>query len=84
MITGSDDGSTKILDLMEGRPVFTLLGHDDAVTSVAFSANGENFATGGRDKQVRDIYFLQLVIYSIVHLLFQYFGVATIDSVIEC
>lgn len=53
MITGSDDGTTKIIDLFEGRPIFTLLGHDDSVTAVAFTADGENFATGGRDKQVR-------------------------------
>lgn len=64
MVTGSEDGSTKILDLLEGRPVYTLVGHDDAVTAVAFSHDGENFATAGKDKQVK--YQFEL---SLLHLL---------------
>lgn len=52
MITGSEDGSTKVLDLLEGRPIYTLVGHDDAVTAVAFSGDGDDFATAGKDKQV--------------------------------
>lgn len=52
MITGGEDGSSKILDLMEGRPAYTLLGHDDAVTATAFTSDGEHFSTGSRDKQV--------------------------------
>lgn len=52
LLTASDDGSTKLIDLIEGRPIYTLLGHDDAVTAVAFTADGQNFASGGRDKTV--------------------------------
>ena len=52
MLTGSNDGLTKILDLVEGRDIYTLKGHNDAVTSVKFSKDGEFFATGSKDKHV--------------------------------
>jgi WD40 repeat protein len=41
------------MDLLEGRPIYTLQGHEGPVTSVTFSANGEYFASGGADQQVR-------------------------------
>lgn len=37
---------------MEGRPIYTLKGHNSAVTSVAFSLNGDYFASGGADFQL--------------------------------
>lgn len=37
---------------MEGRPVYTLLGHVDAVTATAFTSEIEHFSTGSRDKQI--------------------------------
>lgn len=42
----------QIIDLLEGRPVYTLQGHDGPVRAVAASADGNYFASGGEDKQV--------------------------------
>jgi WD40 repeat protein len=41
------------MDLLEGRPIYTLQGHEGPITSVTFSANGQYFASGGADQQVR-------------------------------
>ena len=48
----SDDKKTKILDLIEGRPIFTLYGPRDGLCAVAFKSNGSLFATGGKDKEL--------------------------------
>ena len=44
----------QVLDLLEGRPIYTLKGHANgtSVTSVTFSSNGEFFASGGTDQQL--------------------------------
>lgn len=55
LVAGSDDGSLKILDLMEARQLYTIMGHTGPVTSVKFSADGEHFVTGGADKHVSNI-----------------------------
>lgn len=41
-----------MLDLLEGRQIYTIQGHDGPVTAVAFSASGNYFASGGSDSQV--------------------------------
>lgn len=90
MITGSSDSTVKILDLLEGRLIYTLHGHkvtsllpsfsasrqqrnmispdlllecfwlyspvfQGPVFTVAFSRNGDLFASGGADGQVCSI-----------------------------
>ncbi|XP_012523864.1 POC1 centriolar protein homolog A isoform X2 [Monomorium pharaonis] len=54
MLTASDDSTMKILDLLEGRPIYTLKGpsYKTAITSIAFSKDGEFFASGGTDRQI--------------------------------
>lgn len=52
LITASSDSTLKILDLMEGRLLYTLHGHQGPATTVAFSRTGEYFASGGSDEQV--------------------------------
>lgn len=42
----------QVLDLLEGRPIYTLKGHATAVTSVTFSSDGQFFASGGADRQL--------------------------------
>lgn len=42
----------QVLDLREGRLIYTVSVHDGAVTAVAFSSDGSYFASGGADKQV--------------------------------
>lgn len=46
LVTGSQEGTLKVLDLMEGRPSYTLYGPKGAVHSVKFSQDGNYFATG--------------------------------------
>lgn len=41
-----------MLDLLEGRPIYTLKGHCGAVTAIKFSPTGEFFASGGCDQQL--------------------------------
>ena len=53
LASSSLDGSIKIFDLLEARPVFDLLGHEKPVTAVAFSPkNGSTIASGGKDSLV--------------------------------
>lgn len=42
----------QVLDLLEGRPIYTLKGHSDSVTSITFSEEGNYFASGGSDCQI--------------------------------
>lgn len=44
----------QVLDLLEGRPIYTLKGHRNgtSVTSITFSSNGEFFASAGADCQL--------------------------------
>lgn len=41
-----------MLDLLEGRPIYTLKGHNSSVTSIAFSQCGDYFASGSSDCQL--------------------------------
>ena len=45
-MSGSEDGSIKIFDLLEARPIYDLLGHKGSVTSVRFSPKGDYMASG--------------------------------------
>lgn len=59
--TCSADGTLKILDLLEGRPIYTLHGHHGAVTCCNFSSDGEYFASGGHDKQVQYTFIIIII-----------------------
>lgn len=48
----SEDAKIKILDLVEGRPIFTLYGPRTGVLATAFSHDGKLFATGGKDMEL--------------------------------
>uniref|UniRef100_A0A3Q2VDI0 POC1 centriolar protein homolog A n=1 Tax=Haplochromis burtoni TaxID=8153 RepID=A0A3Q2VDI0_HAPBU len=52
LITASSDSTMKVLDLVEGKLLYTLHGHQGPVTCVAFSRTGEYFSSGGSDEQV--------------------------------
>jgi centriolar protein POC1 len=69
LLTGSSDGTLKVFDLIEGRLIYTLHGHQvntifilyyltmscssqGPTMSVAFSKQGDYFASGGQDQQV--------------------------------
>ncbi|XP_056273094.1 POC1 centriolar protein homolog B isoform X2 [Pseudoliparis swirei] len=52
LVGGSSDGAVQLLDLLEGRLLYTLHGHQGSVNSVVFSRAGDLFASGGADCQV--------------------------------
>jgi centriolar protein POC1 len=52
LLTGSSDATLKVFDLIEGRLIYTLHGHQGPTMSVAFSKQGDYFASGGQDQQV--------------------------------
>lgn len=52
-LIGNEDGSAKILDLVNGTELHTLKGHADAITSVAFSPDARIALTGSFDRTVR-------------------------------
>lgn len=52
LISTGKDGKVIIVDVMEGRPLYTLGGHQGAVFCVRFSADGEFFASGGADRHI--------------------------------
>lgn len=52
LLAASDDGTIKILDLLEARQLYTITGHSGPVTAVKFSADGKHFVTGGLDKHI--------------------------------
>lgn len=42
----------QIIDLLEGRPVYTLKGHEGLLLAIATSHDGNYFSSGGSDKQI--------------------------------
>jgi U3 small nucleolar RNA-associated protein 13 len=52
LVTGSDDGATKVWSLTDKSCLATLGQHMSAVTCVSFSGSGGIMATGSRDKVV--------------------------------
>lgn len=58
LLCGWSDGMVRVYDLDNPRPIFGVRAHQDAVYSVAFSADGSVFSTGSRDGVV---YFWRLL-----------------------
>ena len=52
-LIGNEDGSAKILDLVNGTELHTFKGHTDGITSVAFSPDARIAITGSFDRTVR-------------------------------
>src|SRR5262249_3122675 len=49
----SEDQTVKVWDAEKGEELFTLKGHTDKVTSVAFSPDGKQLATASPDRTVK-------------------------------
>src|SRR5262249_54435286 len=50
---GLDERSAQVLDAATGKLIFTLKGHKDPVSGVAFSPDGKRIVTGSRDKTAK-------------------------------
>lgn len=52
LASSSEDGSLKLFDLLEARPIYDLRGHNRPVTAAQFSPKGDFLASGGSDNLV--------------------------------
>jgi len=51
-ITISEDKTLKILDVIEGRPIFTIFGHKGGLKGIGISPDGILVGTGGEDRSL--------------------------------
>ncbi|TNJ29827.1 WD40 repeat protein [Giardia muris] len=49
LVSAGVDGTARVLDLVQGRPLYTVRGHDGGINCVCFCPDGSVFATGGDD-----------------------------------
>lgn len=52
LLTSGKDKSIRIVDVLEGKPIYTLTGHEGEINCVRFDKTGEYFASAGTDKSV--------------------------------
>lgn len=60
LLTSGQDGTMKFVDVLEGRPLYTLEGHCGPVRTISFTNDGQNFASGGKDRHVMVIFFFSV------------------------
>jgi len=53
VLSGSDDGTVKLWDVVTGKEVRTFAGHTDRISSVAFSPDGRQVLSGSNDETVK-------------------------------
>lgn len=53
LLACSADATSKIINVIEGRLLYTLKGHYKSVFSCAFSSDGSRFLTAGKDKSLK-------------------------------
>jgi WD40 repeat protein len=53
VIADSPDGTAMVWDISRGEQLFTLQGHDSAISSIAFSSDGRQIAVGSVDGTAR-------------------------------
>lgn len=60
LLTSGKDKGIRVVDVLEGKPIYTVTGHETEVSCVRFDKTGDYFASGGADKciLVRIICFL--------------------------
>merc|ERR1712066_1121422 len=52
LASSSEDELLKLWDLREGRLLYKLIGHKNAVTCCTFAPSGSSFVSGGKDSLV--------------------------------
>ena len=53
LAAGLSDGQIMLWDMAGARPLHTLTGHEDYVTSLAYSSDGRQLISSSRDRTVR-------------------------------
>jgi hypothetical protein len=53
IVTGGEDGTTKLWDAVSGREILTLRGHTGTINSVTVTPDGRRLLTGGQDATAR-------------------------------
>ncbi len=53
LASGSDDKCVKLWSVELNNEITTLKGHDNSITSVAFSLGSEYLASGSQDKTIK-------------------------------
>lgn len=73
LVSGSDDATVRVWDLMSKKCVATLERHFSAVTSLAVSEDGWTLLSAGRDKAGLHLFLIftaDMVYFSIVAMCF--------------
>ena len=53
VVSGSNDKNIKLWSVETGQEIKTLVGHSDAVHSVAFSPDGKTVVSGSSDEKIK-------------------------------
>lgn len=52
LLTSGKDKNIHVIDVLEGKPIYTLTGHSDEINCVQFDKTGDYFASGGVDQSI--------------------------------
>lgn len=52
LLTSGKDKTIRVVDVLEGKPIYTLTGHENEVNCVQFDKSGEYFASGSTDRHI--------------------------------
>lgn len=52
LLSSGHDGTMKFIDVLEGRPLYTLEGHNKAIRTITFTHDGDHFASGSSEKHI--------------------------------
>ena len=53
LVSGSDDNTIKVWDIITGNLLHTLQGHSSRVNAVAINPDGKTFISGSTDTDIR-------------------------------
>lgn len=52
LLTAGKDKNIRIVDVLEGKPIYTLTGHEGGVNCISFDKTGEHFVSADSDRHV--------------------------------